>query len=67
MRVDVKTYIDCIDFDQSAVFKAIGKMKSNLASRPDNLPPLLFKNIKNISFSFLCLYHFRFENQRGFR
>ena len=46
MRVDENTCIGSIHFDQLAVLKSIiGKIRPNLASRPDNFPPLLFKRL----------------------
>jgi len=41
MRMDEKTCIDSIHFDPSVVLKAIGKIKPNVASGPENFPPLL--------------------------
>lgn len=38
-------HLDSIHFDCAAVMKAISKLKSNLASGPNGLPPLLFKRL----------------------
>ena len=39
--------LDCVTFTRTAVCKAINKLKSNLSSGPDGLPPLLFKQLKD--------------------
>ena len=33
-------------FDEHSIVSATGKLKPNLSSRPDRLPPLLFKQVK---------------------
>lgn len=39
--------LDCVTFTKTAVCKAINKLKSNLSSGPDGLPPLLFNKLKD--------------------
>jgi len=39
-------HIDTVNFSRNAIVKAINKLKPNLASGPDDLPPLLFKRLR---------------------
>ena len=39
--------IDTVEFDERSIVLAINKLKPNLSSGPDGLPPLLFKRIKS--------------------
>ena len=52
---------DSVYFDCTAVMKAMSKLKPNLASGPDGLPPLLFKRLgKHIALmfgSFFSIHH----------
>jgi len=41
------TVLDSIVFTSTNVCRAISKLKSNLSSGPDGLPPLLFKKLKH--------------------
>ena len=41
------TALDSVVFNRSAVCNAISKLKSNLSSGPDGLPPVLFKQLKH--------------------
>ena len=38
--------IDSVQFDDTSIVQAINKLKPNLSSGPDGLPPLLFKWLK---------------------
>jgi len=38
--------IDTVQFDDTSIVQAINKLKPNLSSGPDGLPPLLFKRLK---------------------
>ena len=38
--------IETVEFDKRSIASAIGKLKPNLSSGPDRLPPLLFKLVK---------------------
>ena len=39
-------HIDTVNFSCNAIVIAINKLKPNLASGPDDLPPLLFKRLR---------------------
>ena len=41
------TVVDTVEFNATNVEAALGKLKSNLSSRPDGLPPLMFKRLKH--------------------
>ena len=43
-------HIDTVNFSRNAIVKAINKLKPNLASGPDDLPPLL-----SVSYTHLTL------------
>ena len=45
-NVAVKSTIESIRFDEANVLAAIHKVKPNLSAGPDDLPPLLFKQLK---------------------
>jgi len=45
--LDTPVVLDSVIFTNSGVCKAINKLKSNLSSGPDGLPPLLFKQLKH--------------------
>ena len=40
-------YITTVPFDERSIISAINKLKSNLSSGPDQLPPLLYKHLKH--------------------
>ena len=44
-QVESGVHLDSVYFDCTAVMKAMSKLKPNLASGPDGLPPLLFKRL----------------------
>jgi len=44
---DIPAVLDSVIFTKSGVCKAINKLKSNLSSGPDGLPPLLFKQLRH--------------------
>ena len=45
-NVAVKSTIESIRFDEANVLAAIHKVKPNLSAEPDDLPPLLFKQLR---------------------
>ena len=47
MRYSNPTVLDSVVFTRSIVCAAISKLKNNLSSGPDGLPPLLYKQLKH--------------------
>jgi len=39
--------IETVDFHETGVIAAINKLKPNLSSGPDNIPPIFYKNLKH--------------------
>ena len=46
--VSVSSIVETVRFTETDIITAINKLKPNLSSGPDNLPPLLFKKLKYI-------------------
>lgn len=45
--ITVTDVLETVSFTKSSIIFAINKLKPNLSSGPDNLPPLLFKQLKH--------------------
>jgi len=41
----IKETIETVDFHESGVMAAINKLKPNLSSGPDNIPPIFYKKL----------------------
>ena len=44
--IELNSILETVSFDEPSVVAAINKLKSNLSSGPDDLPPVLFKELK---------------------
>jgi len=42
------TNLDCVNFDEGEVIAAIKKLKSNFTCGPESLPPVFFKQLKDV-------------------